>query len=145
MFRGINRRWLINTFGVVLAIIILLVVTLSVAVHSLCYSTVETSLKSRSEDLEAIFPDYTAENADAFTLITGDSDLAAPVQAIRYQLRKPIAVFNPHKSTCLELKRFASFYKNIPADLPAQCQLPFNITLSDGTTIHAPTGWTTSP
>ena len=66
MFRGINRRWLINTFGVVLAIIILLVVTLSVAVHSLCYSTVETSLKSRSEDLEAIFPDYTAENADAF-------------------------------------------------------------------------------
>ena len=66
MFRGINRRWLINTFGVVLAIIILLVVTLSVAVHSLCYSTVETSLKSRSEDLEAIFSDYTAENADAF-------------------------------------------------------------------------------
>lgn len=89
--------------------------------------------------------DAISENADAFTLITGDSDLAAPVQAIRYQLKKPIAVFNPHKATCLELKRFASFYKNIPADLPAQCQLPYNITLPDGTTIHAPTGWTTSP
>ena len=51
-------------------------------------------------------------------------------------------VFNPHTATCLELKRFASFYKNIPADLPAQCQLPYNISLPDGTTIHAPAGWT---
>lgn len=81
--------------------------------------------------------------ADAFTLITGDSDLAAPVQAIRYRLKKPIAVFNPHEATCLELKRFASFYKNIAKDLPAQCQLPYSITLPNGTTIHAPTGWTT--
>ncbi len=86
--------------------------------------------------------DAISETADAFTLITGDSDLAAPVQAIRYQLKKPIAVFNPHTATCLELKRFASFYKNIPADLPAQCQLPYNISLPDGTTIHAPAGWT---
>ena len=51
--------------------------------------------------------------ADAFTLVTGDSDLAAPVQAIRYRLKKPIAVFNPHEATCLELKRFASFYKTL--------------------------------
>lgn len=66
MFRGINRRWLINTFGVVLAIIVLLVVTLSVAVHSLCYSTVEATLTARSEDLTELFPDYVAQSADDF-------------------------------------------------------------------------------
>lgn len=82
--------------------------------------------------------------ADAFTLITGDSDLAAPVQAVRYRLKKPIAVFNPHVATCMELKRFASFYKNIDEDIPAQCQLPYNITLPAGMTIHAPSGWTST-
>ena len=66
MFKGINKRWLINTFGVVTAIIILLIITLSVAVHSLCYNTVDAALLSRSEELESVFPGYTAENADAF-------------------------------------------------------------------------------
>ncbi len=66
MFKGINKRWLINTFGVVLAIIILLVVTLSVAIHSLCYTTVEAALRSRSNELSVVFPDYTAESTDSF-------------------------------------------------------------------------------
>jgi len=86
--------------------------------------------------------DAISDTAEAYTLITGDSDLAAPIQAIRYRIRKPIAVFNPHQATCLELKRFASFYKNIPADTPSRCQFPYNLTLPDGTTIHAPAGWT---
>ena len=66
MFKGINRRWLINTFGVVLAIIILLVVTLSVAVHSLCYSTVEEALRERCEELSSVFPEHTAESTESF-------------------------------------------------------------------------------
>ena len=66
MFKGISKRWLINTFGVVLAIIILLIITLSVSVHSLCYSTVESALLSQCEDLRNIFDNYTAENTDSF-------------------------------------------------------------------------------
>jgi len=66
MFKGINRRWLINTFGVVLAIIILLVIFSSVAVHSLCYSTVEAALNNHSEDLETVFPDGISDNTDTF-------------------------------------------------------------------------------
>ena len=66
MFKGINKRWLINTFGVVLAIIVLLVITLSVAVHSLCYNTVEGALVSRCEELGSVFPEYTAENTESF-------------------------------------------------------------------------------
>ena len=66
MFKGISKRWLINTFGVVLAIIILLVITLSVAVHSLCYNTVDAALLDRCGELSDVFPDYTAESTDAF-------------------------------------------------------------------------------
>lgn len=80
--------------------------------------------------------------AEAFTLVTGDSDLAGPVHALRYRLKKPIAVFNPHQAICLELKRYASLYKNIAHDLPAKCQLPENVTLPNGMTVHAPPGWT---
>ena len=67
MFKGISRRWLINTFGVVLAIIILLVVFFSVAVHSLCYSAVESALRSGSDELDAVFPEGISDSTDAFT------------------------------------------------------------------------------
>ncbi len=66
MFRGITKRWLINTFGVVLAIIILLVVCLSVTVHSLSYSTVENTLTTRSQELNAVFPDYISASTTDF-------------------------------------------------------------------------------
>ena len=66
MFKGITRRWLLNTFGVVLAIIILLVVCLSVSVHSLCYSTVENALYTRCDKLNSVFPGYTAESTSSF-------------------------------------------------------------------------------
>lgn len=66
MFKGITKRWLINTFGVVLAIIILLVVCLSVAVHSLCYSTVENALTGRCEELKTVFPEYLSPSTTDF-------------------------------------------------------------------------------
>ena len=66
MFKGISKRWLINTFGVVLAIVVLLIICLSVAVHSLCYSTVESELLSQSKKLNSVFPDNISENADTF-------------------------------------------------------------------------------
>ena len=69
MFKGINRRWLINTFGVVLAMIILLIISLSVSVHSLCYSTVENALLDHSEELEAVFPSGIADSTDTFVEI----------------------------------------------------------------------------
>ena len=68
MFKGISKRWLINTFSLILGVILLLVIILSVTVHSLCYGSIETALNKRCEDLAAIFPDNTAENTDAFLL-----------------------------------------------------------------------------
>ena len=66
MFKGITKRWLLNTFGVILAIIVLLVVCFSVAVRSISYSGVEGSLVSRSEELNSVFPGYIAESSSSF-------------------------------------------------------------------------------
>lgn len=71
MFKGISKRWLINTFGVVLAIVVLLVICLSIAVHSLCYSTVESELIHQSEKLNTVFPDGISESVDSFTATAG--------------------------------------------------------------------------
>ena len=66
MFKGITKRWLINTFGVVLAIVVLLVVCLSVAVHSVCYSTVGNALTARCNELNTVFPNYISSDAADF-------------------------------------------------------------------------------
>ena len=66
LFKGITRRWLFSTLGVILAIVTLLVVCLSVAVRSVCYSTVEKALTSRSEDVEAVFPDYICDDTSVY-------------------------------------------------------------------------------
>lgn len=66
LFKGITRRWLISTFGVILAIIVLMIVCLNIVVHSVCYSTVENALTKRSGELEEIFPDYTGESMSSF-------------------------------------------------------------------------------
>ena len=73
---------------------------------------------------------------------SGDSDLAGPVAAIRYQVKRPVAVFNPHEGACDELKRYASLYKNVPRDLPAKCQLPDAIPVgTHGNFIRRPAAW----
>ena len=66
MFKGITKRWIINTFGVIIAVITLLIVCLGVSVQSLCYSSVEQALLSRNSELSSVFPGYKCENTADF-------------------------------------------------------------------------------
>lgn len=66
MFKGITRRWIVNTFGVIIAVITLLIIFLSVSVQSLSYSSIEQSLLNRDSELSAVFPGYKCENTAAF-------------------------------------------------------------------------------
>ena len=51
-------------------------------------------------------------------------------------------VFNPHPGLSQHLKRAASYYKNIPRDLPARCQLPEAIPVgTHGNVIRCPEAW----
>ncbi len=66
MFKGITKRWIINTFGVIIAVVTLLIICLSVSVQSLTYSSIEQALMSRNSELSAVFPGYRCENTADF-------------------------------------------------------------------------------
>ena len=86
--------------------------------------------------------DAAQDKADAYVVITGDSDQTGAVEAVRYNYGKTVIVFNPHIGTSMHLKKAASYYKNIPRDLPSMCQLPNKIPVgTHGNFIQRPKAW----
>lgn len=67
MFRGITKRWMLNTLSVILTIIILIVVSLIFVVTYVFQSSIEQSLSTTSSELSLVFSGYTSENSSAFT------------------------------------------------------------------------------
>jgi len=82
--------------------------------------------------------------ADTFAVVSGDVDFAAPLCFIRHEAKMRTLVFNPHENVCEDLRKFTSYYRNIPRDLPAKCQMPDEVTLANGRTIRRPAAWTPS-
>ena len=80
------------------------------------------------------------DKADAFVLISGDADQSAPLSIVRHKRNKVTVVFNPHEGNCHELRRFSTFCKNIPRDLPAKCRLPDEVKVGDRI-VHCPEAW----
>ena len=90
----------------------------------------------------AALVDAMRSDADCFVLVTGDSDQAGTVYALRHEFGKSVLVFNPHVAVSQHLKRAATYYAHIPRDLPAKCQLPEVIPVgTHGRTIHRPAAW----
>ena len=87
-----------------------------------------------------LLKDAYAAAAEAFVLVSGDADFIAPLDLIRYQLRRKVVVFNPHERVT-DLRFHSTFCMSIPRDLPARCQLPDEIPLPNGRTIHRPPAW----
>ena len=90
---------------------------------------------------DAILRDAYERRAESLVLVSGDTDLAPIVKTVRYHIKIPILVFNPQRSICNELRRYATFYKNIPAGFCDGCRLPDSFGTSDGRTIHCPAAW----
>ena len=91
----------------------------------------------------AVMLDAFQDKADSFFLFTGDTDQVGTIDAVRNKLGKRVCVFNPHESFSVNLKTAASYYQNIPRDLPAQCQLPDTIPYGKrgDRFIHRPAAW----
>ena len=91
----------------------------------------------------AVMLDAFQNMADSFFLFTGDTDQVGTIEAVRGKLGKRVCVFNPHESFSVNLKMAASYYQNIPRDLPAQCQLPDTIPYGkrNDRFIHRPPAW----
>lgn len=67
MFKGITKRWMLNTLSVILTIIILIVVSLIFIVTYLFQSSVEQSLDATSSELSIVFSGFTSDSSNTFT------------------------------------------------------------------------------
>ena len=77
------------------------------------------------------------DKADSFVLISGDSDFIGPLDRIRGELGKQVVVFNPRNCES-DLMYHANYYRTIPADLAAICQLPDTVKVGSRTFTHPP-------
>lgn len=66
MFKGITKRWMLNTLSVILTIIISIVVCLIFLVAYLFQSSVEQSLSNTSSELSLVFSGYTSDSSTSF-------------------------------------------------------------------------------
>ena len=89
----------------------------------------------------ALLCDAFRNEAECFVLVTGDSDYIAPIDIVRFELKKQVLVFNPRVDRPSDLMYHATYYSHIPRDLPTKCQLPDVILLPNGRTIHRPPAW----
>ena len=90
----------------------------------------------------SLITDAATDGADCLLLVTGDSDQVGTVEAARHRFGKQVIVFNPHAAVSKHLKWAATYYKNIPRDLPARCQLPDVIPVgTHGNVITRPAVW----
>lgn len=53
--KGITKRWVMNTFGVILLILLILLIAFSIVVQSLYYNGIKQTLSGRSGELTGIF------------------------------------------------------------------------------------------
>ena len=90
----------------------------------------------------AMMIDFHEKRAESFVVISGDADLIAPIDYIRKVGGSNVVVFNPHPSISGDLKRHATYYKNIPRNLPSSCRLPDEIVYgSHNRVIRCPDAW----
>lgn len=72
MFKGITKRWILNTLSVILTIIVLIVVALIFVVTYLFQSGVEQSLNATSSELSLVFSGFRSSNAGDFSVSARD-------------------------------------------------------------------------
>ncbi len=72
MFKGITKRWVLNTLCSIVAIIIFAVVCLSYFISAYYTSSVEQTLSSRSVELYNILSDFSSDSDQGFTATARD-------------------------------------------------------------------------
>ena len=72
MFKGITKRWVLNTLCAIVAVVILVVVCLSYIVTTYYYSSVEQTLNGRSIELANILSDFKSDTDQTFAATARD-------------------------------------------------------------------------
>jgi hypothetical protein len=74
-------------------------------------------------------------------VVSNDSDLRAPIRAVKEVFGKPVGVLHPHAKPSKELHMTATFCRGIPLGALKACQFPPQIIDSNGKQIHKPGKW----
>jgi uncharacterized LabA/DUF88 family protein len=77
---------------------------------------------------------------DCAVVVSGDSDLRAPIQMVLSRFHKTVGVLNPQKIPCKALQTIARFYKHIREPALQASQFPPVLTDAQGT-FHKPSSW----
>lgn len=77
---------------------------------------------------------------DCAVVVSGDSDLRAPIQMVLSRFHKTVGVLNPQKTPCKALQTDARFYKHIREAALQASQFPPVLSDSVGT-FHKPDSW----
>ena len=77
---------------------------------------------------------------DVAVVVSNDSDLVAPIRAVRTRLSKTVGIINPHQRQSVELRACASFVKEVRTWTLAQSLLPDVLYNANGA-IHKPAAW----
>jgi uncharacterized LabA/DUF88 family protein len=77
---------------------------------------------------------------DVAVVISNDSDLVAPIRAVRTKLHKTVGIINPHQRQSVELRKCASFIKEVRTWTLAQSLLPAVLHDVNGE-FHKPASW----
>lgn len=64
---SITRRWLLNSLGVILLIVVTLIATLSAVIQGYVYNGIRSALNGRSDELTNMFANYGRESPTAFS------------------------------------------------------------------------------
>lgn len=75
---------------------------------------------------------------DCAIVISGDSDLLAPVQIVKEELGKVVGVINPQKRVCRVLNKMATFYQHTRDTVISRSLFPATLTDSQGTFAKPP-------
>jgi uncharacterized LabA/DUF88 family protein len=77
---------------------------------------------------------------DVAAIVSNDSDLVAPIRAVRTHLKKAIGIINPHQRQSIALRNCSSFVKDVRTWALKQSLLPPVLSDSNGD-IRKPSGW----
>ena len=102
---------------------------------------IKTEEKGSDVNLAAhLLHDAHQSRFDAAVLITNDSDLVEPIKMVRNDLGLPVGVIVPHKKPAFEIKKHATFIRQIRQGALANSQFPATLSDAKGT-FHKPASW----
>lgn len=82
---------------------------------------------------------------DVAAVISGDSDLTAPIRMVRDDLAKVVGILTPKSGIPKEMEEAASFVKRIKPNHLRDSQFPDDVVLNGSKCITRPENWTAKP